>query len=68
MARHNTPRKNTHQVCVHHWLCGDEESAVVHAVCAKCGTETDFVQSVPSAKKYNSRFFFVRVPSSERTL
>jgi len=39
----NTGR-DTHQPCVHHWLCGGQQQGVVHAVCTKCGTETDFVQ------------------------
>jgi hypothetical protein len=29
---------------VHHWLCGDQRSTIVHAVCKKCGVEADFEQ------------------------
>jgi hypothetical protein len=36
--------RNTNQPCVHHWLCGDQKHGSVHAVCTKCGTETDFMQ------------------------
>ena len=36
--------ENTHQGCVHHWICGDQDHGVVHGVCTKCGMETDFVQ------------------------
>ncbi len=32
------------QACVHHWMCGDQRSATVHAVCRKCGAEADFEQ------------------------
>ena len=32
------------QPCVHHWLCGDQRSTIVHAVCKKCGAEADFEQ------------------------
>ncbi|MDM7998600.1 MAG: hypothetical protein QUS33_01015 [Dehalococcoidia bacterium] len=32
------------RACVHHWLCGDQRAAIVHAVCKKCGAEADFEQ------------------------
>jgi hypothetical protein len=44
MAKQSNPSEYKHQSCIHHWLCGDEQQGVVHAVCAKCGAETDFVQ------------------------
>jgi len=44
MVQPGDPRGNTHRGCVHHWLCGDQQHKVVHAVCTKCGMETDFMQ------------------------
>lgn len=64
MPQPSNLRKNTHQVCVHHWLCDDMQRGVVHAVCGKCGTETDFVQHVYPFKWDNkdmSPLFSVRV-------
>jgi hypothetical protein len=46
MVQLNSPSVDTPQGCVHHWLCGDQRDKVVHATCAKCGMETDFVQGV----------------------
>jgi hypothetical protein len=44
MVQLNSPSVDAPQECVHHWLCGDQRNKVVHATCAKCGRETDFVQ------------------------
>ncbi len=55
MVQANNPLGNTDQGCVHHWLCGDQQHGVVHGVCTKCGTETDFVQA-----QYFERFAWKR--------
>lgn len=38
--RPNRPAK----ACVHHWICGDQHSSIVHATCKKCGAEANFEQ------------------------
>ena len=45
MVQPNSAVGNTHQGCVHHWLCGDQQNGVVHGVCTKCAMEMDFVQA-----------------------
>jgi hypothetical protein len=64
MGKPGNRRRDALQECVHHWLCGDEERGVVHAVCAKCGAETDFAQHAYPFKwdkKDISYLFSVRV-------
>jgi len=46
MVKKTNPPNKMHLGCVHHWLCGDEQQGMVHAVCAKCAAVTDFAQHV----------------------
>jgi len=57
MAQPGDTAGKTQRPCIHHWLCGDQKHRSVHAVCTKCGTETDFMQgeypekSAPKSRK-----------------
>jgi hypothetical protein len=42
MRRRYDPPIDSPELCVHHWICGDQFEQVVHAVCRKCGVEIDF--------------------------
>jgi hypothetical protein len=44
MRRRYDPLMGLPSLCIHHWLCGDQDQLVVHAVCKKCGAKADFPQ------------------------
>jgi hypothetical protein len=44
MRRRYDPLLELPKLCVHHWLCGDQDQMVVHAVCKKCGARAEFRQ------------------------
>ena len=44
MRRRYDPLMELPELCVHYWLCGDQDELVVHSVCKKCGEEVDFPQ------------------------
>ena len=44
MRRRYDPLMELPNLCIHHWLCGDQDQLVVHAVCKKCGARAEFRQ------------------------
>jgi hypothetical protein len=44
MRRRYDPLIELPELCVHHWICGDQDQLVVHAACKKCGATADFQQ------------------------
>ena len=44
MRRRYDPLIELPEPCVHHWLCGDQDQLIVHALCKKCGAKAEFRQ------------------------
>ena len=44
MRRRYDPLIELPELCVHHWLCGDQDQLIVHAACKKCGAKAEFRQ------------------------
>ncbi len=44
MRRRHDPLIDLPSPCIHHWLCGEMDQQVVHAICKKCDAKADFNQ------------------------
>jgi hypothetical protein len=46
MRRYYDPLIDLPNLCIHHWLCEDQDHLVVHAVCEKCDARAEFKEEL----------------------